>query len=225
VANPAAAAGGGKIAGLKPRTALIAVAVATVAGVAFFWWRSRNSSSAAAASGSAPTGCTDGSGNAVPCPESGSGTDDSGALSVIQTELESLLATESAEGSGGGSGFTPSPTPPITTPIQVPPSSGSGGGGSTTPPAAGAPAMPSGIKVTAVTPGGFKASWPKVPRATGYQYRITYQGKLVLARSFTAPSLTVSGLTPDHTYTLHVKACNAKGCSAETGGPTVKTPK
>lgn len=96
-----APAGRGTFLGLRPRTALIVAGVAVAGGVVFFWWRSRQAAKAAPPASS--TGCTDSSGNAVPCPDA-SGIDMSGQLSVIQTELESLLAGEGKEPAAAGGG-------------------------------------------------------------------------------------------------------------------------
>ena len=89
------------------------------------------------------------------------------------------------------------------------------------------PATPSDASATATGPNAFKASWDAVPGATGYSYRITYQNKLVYQSPVTkSTSITHSGnITPDHTYTFHVKAIGPSGASPETNGPTFKTPK
>ena len=88
-------------------------------------------------------------------------------------------------------------------------------------------AMPTDASATATGPNAFKASWDAVPGATGYSYRITYQNKLVYQSPVTkSTSITHSGnITPDHTYTFHVKAIGPSGASPETNGPTFKTPK
>jgi hypothetical protein len=91
--------------GLKPRTALIVAGGALAAGIAFFWWRNRQSSQASQSATSSSTGCTDSQGNSVPCPDS-TGVDYSGELSVIQTELETLLSEEGGTTAGGGTGTT-----------------------------------------------------------------------------------------------------------------------
>ena len=93
-----------------------------------------------------------------------------------------------------------------------------------TPPPTKAPAEPTGLRATSVTPTAVTLTWHGASGATEYLIRATYQGKLVSQKSVTATSLTVSGLVPDHTYTFHVAASNSVGTSAEAG-LSVKTPK
>ena len=85
------------------------------------------------------------------------------------------------------------------------------------------PAMPS-ARETKVTSNSVTLSWAKVPNATSYRVRVTYQGKLVgTPHLVTGTSATVSGLSPLRTYTFHVAAIGPGGTSAETNGPAVKT--
>ncbi len=85
--------------------------------------------------------------------------------------------------------------------------------------------MPAGIRVTKVTPTQVGLAWTKVPGATDYRVRATYQGKLAAQKTASTPAITIDGLTPDHTYTFHVAASNAAGISPETNGPAQKTKK
>jgi chitodextrinase len=55
--------------------------------------------------------------------------------------------------------------------------------------------------------------------------RVTYQSALVWSKTVTGTSVAVSGLTADHTYTVHVAAVDSSGTSSETNGPSVKTVK
>jgi hypothetical protein len=212
-------AGGGKILGLRPRTALIAGVVILGGALLFFWWKSRQSSSSGASSASA----------------SASAYGDAGQLDAIEAELDQLLQDQgsgSGSGSGGGSGSSggglgtttgsqgggPVPAPPGT-PVQtkVPPGTTAG-----TPPKP-KPATPS-ARETKVTANSVTIAWAKVPNATGYRVRVTYQGKLVGAPHLVAgTSATISGLTADRTYTFHVAAIGPGGTSSETNGPAVKT--
>lgn len=269
--------GGRRIMGLPPRTALIVAGVGLVGGLGYLWWRSRQAASQSASTTAPSTGCTDSAGNSVPCPDS-SGVDQSGELSVIQTELETLASEEGNEDTGTGtttpgtgtttttvtvpkvtgmgaaqaaaaikaaglvpgpqaskSGVVTSQTPGpgarvakgSTVDIAVTPPKETGGKPPTSgqPPVKGgsAPAQPSGLQITDAGGTGFKAEWKRVTGASTYQFRITYQDKLVHSGTTPATSATVSGLQPDHSYTFHVKACNKNGCSAETNGPVGKT--
>jgi len=222
--NPPAPAGTPrkKSAMSSPWTWVIVGAVALGAGA---WFLLRRGSSG----GSSSTTASD---------TSSGGTDYSGEISTLQTEiadLQSTLAQGGGTGSGGGTGGGtgggsgsgggtgggdghpgggPGTVPP---PVSVPP--GTGGGG------AKRPAMPAGVRVTKVTPTQVGLAWTKVPGATDYRVRATYQGKLAAQRTASTPAITIDGLTPDHTYTFHVAASNAAGISPETNGPAQKTPR
>jgi hypothetical protein len=87
------------------------------------------------------------------------------------------------------------------------------------------PAEPRDIKATTVTATSVTLTWASDPTATSYRIRVTYQGNEVKTEDVSATTATVTGLDPDHTYTVHVAASNSAGTSAETDGPTVHTPK
>jgi hypothetical protein len=216
---PDSGGGGRKVLGLKPRTALIGGGIVLALAIGYLLWKRSQSSSTAAA---ATAGTADTS--------NGGATDYGGELSVIQSEIEDLLAAEGTEpagssggtgtGTGGGTGGT---------------GTGTGGGTKTVPPPAQAgpppgkttpskPGMPSGVRATKVTASSVTLSWNKAPNATSYRVRVTYQGKLVGSQqTVNGTSATVSGLHPDHTYTFHVASVGTGGTSAETNGPAVKT--
>lgn len=112
--------------------------------------------------------------------------------------------------------------PPVTNPGGGGKGSGGGkgtGGGTKT----SKPAMPSNVRATHITSDGFTITWNKVTGATSYKVNVTYQGKAAKSESVSGTSATISGLTPDHTYTVHVAAVNSAGSSAQTNGPSVKT--
>jgi len=222
MASPAPArAGGRKILGLKPRTALIAGGGILAAALIYFWWRNKNAKSPAATSASA----------------SASAYSDAAQLDALQAEFDQLLMDQNPGSAGGGSstgsstgtgtgttgtgtgtspGKTTSPGP-VATKTPPPPT----GGTATAKPK---PAVPAGVHDTKVTPTSVTLAWAKDPNATTYRIRVTYQGKLVGgAHTVTGTSATISGLTPDHTYTFHVAAIGPGGVSAETNGPAVKT--
>lgn len=87
------------------------------------------------------------------------------------------------------------------------------------------PPEPTGVHATAVTSTSVALAWNASSGATSYRVRTTYQGALVGEISVPGTSADLTGLKPDHTYTFHVAASNAKGTSAETNGPAVTTHK
>lgn len=93
------------------------------------------------------------------------------------------------------------------------------------PPPTKPPAEPVNVHATAVTSTSVTLAWNASAGAASYRIRVTYQGTVVKQVTAAGTSVTVSGLTPNHTYTFHVAAVNSLGTSAETNGPTVQTPK
>ena len=207
-------------------------ALALAGGLGYFWWKNRSSTASSSTTASGTSSSTD-----------ASGIDYSGELSVIQSELESVLAGQGGTGTSGGTsgGGGISGTTSGTTG-----SSGSGGtsnGGSTPPPSGGTgtvpppdsvppgtgkpapPPAPAGVKVTRKTATQVGLAWTPDAGATDYRCRVTYQGKLVASKTARTPAITIDGLTPDRTYTFHVAATNAGGTGPETNGPAVKTSK
>lgn len=188
-----------KILGLSPRTAAIAGGGALVVAAGVFWWRRRTSSQQQASSSASSTGCTDSSGNSVPCPDS-TGIDNAGQLGVIQTELESLLADEGKAPAADKDkdtdkdGGTPSHDP-------------------------GPPGEPRNLKISAVTATSFRASWTAPAKtakgavANGYVYDVTAGSKLVKSGHAASTSAQVSGLHRATGYEFLVRACNHPGCS------------
>lgn len=110
----------------------------------------------------------------------------------------------------------PTGNPPAHAPTPTPPSSGGKTGGPT------APGMPV-VKPGRATSSSIAGTWAKVAGATSYHWRVTYQDKLIKQGTTSSPNVTVSGLDPDHTYTLHVAAVGPGGSSSETNGPGIKT--
>ena len=219
--GPPAGAGGKKILGLRPRTALIGGGAILAAALAFFWWRSRQASSTAT-SATASAGAY-------------AGADDTGQLDQLQAELQELLQEQGASGSGtsGGGGTTTGTTPPAAPGTPGAPGAGNKPITTLTPPTAPKatttaakpkPAMPAGVRETKVTANSVTLTWAKDPNATTYRVRVTYQGKLVGApHVVTGTSATISGLGANRTYTFHVAAIGPGGTSSETNGPAVKT--
>lgn len=192
-----------KILGMQPRTAAIAIGGSALVAGGYLWWRKRQQAAAQPAA-TVATGCTDASGNAAPCPDS-TGVDVQGQLSVIQTELESVLAGQSS--SAGSSSDTGSDS------------------GSDSDTSSGKPGPPAGLKVSSPTASGFKASW-SAPTTGGklvsYTYDVETSGKLVKSGPVVGTSVTVTGLKKSTSYTFFVRACNKSGCSAQISA-TIKT--
>ena len=85
------------------------------------------------------------------------------------------------------------------------------------------PKMVTGIKGTGATANSISAAWANVAGATSYLIRVTYQGKLVKQVTSHSPFSTITGLGPDHTYTVHVAAVGPGGTSSESNGPAIRT--
>ena len=205
-------AGGRKILGLKPRTALIVGGITLAAAVGYFWWK-RTHSPGGAASSSAVTSTSAASG---------------GQLAEIQSELDYLLSLQGTPG-GTGSGGTGSGGGGTGSGGTGSGGTGSGGGGTgtkTAPPPvkAKAPGPVAGVHAVKVTPTSIGAGWDKTSGATSYRVRVTYQDKLVKQVTAKGTSVTVSGLTPDHAYGVHVAAVGPGGTGPE-GDVDIKTAK
>lgn len=189
----------------SPVTWIIVLGIAVVGGAYVLYRRSQSQAAAATTTATAAQGTTDWS----------------GAIATLQTEIADLQSSEAQDkgdqgtgggGTGGGTGG----------------GGGGGGGGGTGGGVAGGgkkgkPAMPALVRVTGTTPTSVSLRWSVSPGATSYRVRLTYQGKLAKQQASTGTSATVSGLTPDHTYTVHVAAVGPGGTSAETNGPAAKT--
>jgi hypothetical protein len=202
-APPAAKKSGGKILGMKSSTFLIVLGGAAALGVIWYLWKQHEAAKTVT------------SASTVTSAETGA-TDYAGELSVIQTELESLLAAQANSGTGTSTGTSTKTTTSTGTTTKT--------STKTTAPTAKVPAMPANVKASKTTTTTTTLTWTASPGATSYNIRVTYQDKLVRSGTASGTSRVVNGLSPDHTYTMHVAACNSAGCSSETNGPTVKTP-
>ncbi|CAM5328248.1 MULTISPECIES: chitinase [Streptomyces] len=81
------------------------------------------------------------------------------------------------------------------------------------------PAVPAGLRTTAITSSSVALSWNEVSGATGYN---VYRGGTKVA-SATGPSATVTGLTASTAYSFQVTATNAAGESAKSAAVTATT--
>jgi Fibronectin type III domain len=216
-APPAGSARGGKkFMGLSPLGWAGVLALALAAGAYLLYRRSKAKATSTAVV--TPTGTS---------------TDIAGELATLQTEIMNLQASEASTGTGtggggtggggtggGGGGTTKTGTSTGTSTDKPPPTStGTGTGGKQAPP----PGV-TGLHVTHVTPTSISLAWNKSNGATSYQIRITYQSKVAKTQPATGTSGTVSGLTPDHTYGVHVVAIGPGGWAPETS-TVVHTPK
>lgn len=218
--------GGGRIFGLPRRTVLIGGGVVLAGSLGYLLWKRRQASASSAAKSASASSSTTGS----------YGVDYGGELSVLQSELEDMLAAEGQEpastgsGTGGGTGSgTGGGTGTGTAPAGNPPSGTPGGKtvtGTIPPDTKAKPGIPTGVHPTKTGKDSVTLAWNRAPNATSYRVRVTYQGKLVGSEhTVNGTSATISGLHADHTYTFHVAAVGPGGTSAETNGPAVKTAK
>lgn len=122
----------------------------------------------------------------------------------------------------------PSTTPPPGGGTPPPP----GGGvdhGPVPPPATKVANYPAGIRVagawTAGKSSSAKVTWQPVKGATGYAVHLTYQGASVDKFNTHNTYANFGGLTPNHTYTVHVATINGAGTGPESNGPSFKTPR
>nr|WP_202462518.1 glycoside hydrolase family 18 protein [Streptomyces sp. SID8374] len=81
------------------------------------------------------------------------------------------------------------------------------------------PAVPAGLRTTAVTASSVALSWNAVSGASGYN---VYRGGTKVA-SATGPSATVTGLAASTAYSFQVTATNAAGESAKSAAVTATT--
>jgi Fibronectin type III domain len=77
------------------------------------------------------------------------------------------------------------------------------------------PAAVTGLHVTSTGTNSIGIAWNKSANATSYQVRVTYQSKVTSTAMTTSTSHTISGLTPNHTYGIHVIAINGSNWAPE----------
>jgi len=67
--------------------------------------------------------------------------------------------------------------------------------------------------------------WPAVTGANQYQVRVTYQSQLVQTHTTSGENYTITGLTPNHTYGIHVVAIHNGQQWPPEASTSVHTPK
>lgn len=184
---------------------------AFVVALVWFVWHRKQQAAAASSAGntSAATAseCTDAQGNPQPCAEA-NGIDYSGQLSVIQTELESLLAggvpppgSGSAGGTGTGTGGTGTGGSGAGSGSGSGTGSGTGGGTTTTQRLS----APTGLKLTITGKTGVRLAWNPVSGSAGYFCQNKQggeNGQTVNGPFFvTSPQCNFGGLKAGTSYT------------------------
>ena len=104
-----------------------------------------------------------------------------------------------------GGGRQPWVPPPAPNPVPNP---GPGTGG-------GTPPTVTGLHVTAHSQNSIGIAWSASAGATSYQVRVTYQTKVIQTHITTGTTFTITGLTANHTYGVHVVAINGSHWAPE----------
>lgn len=136
------------------------------------------------------------------------------AQSTLATATTTPAATAATS---AGTTAAAATVPPASTPVTT-----AGTTKATSP--AGPPPQPGGVHQTAVTTTSIAIAWTRAAGATSYRIRVTYQSALVKQQTATGTAATITGLTPDHTYGVHVASVGPGGTSAE-GDVNIKTAK
>jgi hypothetical protein len=125
----------------------------------------------------------------------------SGSLATATT---SPAATAAASTPAAAASTTPPEAPPVSTSTTGP-----------TSPKSVTPAAVTGLHVTSVGTTSIGIAWSKSANATSYQVRVTYQSSVTSTAMTTSTSHTVTGLTANHTYGIHVVAINGSNWAPE----------
>jgi hypothetical protein len=118
-----------------------------------------------------------------------------------------IIPQGSGTGSGGGSssgGTTPPPPPP---------------------PSGGGPEPVAWVAAQWVNRTSTNVHWPPAKGATSYQVRVTYQSQVIQTHTTDQQNFTVSGLTPNHTYGIHVAAIEGGKPWEPEASTSIHTPK
>jgi len=213
-ATPPRSAAGSRKYGPLTRNQWIAVGVVFAAVTGYLIWKrkqnaasSSSSANQASAATTADTGCTDPSGNPIPCA-------DAQLLSELETELQTAMTGENSSGAGGGSVGTgavgtgtaagSAGTSGSTTTTMTGATTSTG---TATAPAAAGPI--SNLQAASVGTTTATVKWNAATGATsGYSYiltDITANTKRAAVRT-TATQAALTGLTAGHTYNFGVQA-------------------
>jgi hypothetical protein len=142
---------------------------------------------------------------------------DSGMVAIVQ-EAIAFAGYPPVSGPGGN---PPSYTTATTTTTNPPPTGGgTGSGGGTT---SHAPGTPSGLHRTNVTRTSIGINWNAVSGASHYVIRVTYQNQLIKEQTSNSSTATVSGLSANRTYGIHVIAVNSANQWSPEASITQKT--
>lgn len=195
-----------------------------VALVWFVWHRKQQAAAASTQQTATSSECTDAQGNPQPCAEA-NGIDYSGQLSVIQTELESLLAGGAAPpGSGGtgGGGTGGGGTGTGGTGTGGTGTGGTGGGGTTT--TTQRLSAPTGLHLTITGKTGVRLAWSPVSGSTGYfcQNKQGGENGQIVNNTFfvTSPQCNFGGLKAGTSYTALIWP----SAKSDPGGPNTDQP-
>lgn len=143
-------------------------------------------------------------------PSTGSTVATQSPAAGTQVQPGSTVTVTASKAATGGSGTVPPPQPAQPAQPRTP--------------APKAPPAPSRIDISRVTPTSISCHWTDVPGATSYKVQVTYQSRTVKDLTAGSYSTTITGLTPDHTYGIHVSSVGAGGTS-QPAATWVKTPK
>jgi hypothetical protein len=134
------------------------------------------------------------------------GSNSAGSASSLGggTVTSTPVTTAAASTPAAAAATTPPASPPVSTSTTGP-----------TSPKAVMPAAVTGLHVTSAGTNSIGIAWNKSANATSYQVRVTYQSKVTSTAMTTSTSHTISGLTPNHTYGIHVIAINGSNWAPE----------
>jgi Fibronectin type III domain len=134
------------------------------------------------------------------------GSNSAGSASSLGggTITSTPVTTAAASTPAAAAATTPPASPPVSTSTTGP-----------TSPKAVMPAAVTGLHVTSAGTNSIGIAWNKSANATSYQVRVTYQSKVTSTAMTTSTSHTISGLTPNHTYGIHVIAINGSNWAPE----------
>lgn len=181
---------------------VVVFGVAAGGTLIFLWWRSRRASSAGTAASSSSAFAT--------ATASTFTNAEAAEISALQSELQGLLAEQTAgNGTGGGTATSPATTP-ATSPATSTAPAGTGSGGQAKHKPTHAPHATAGN----VTSSGARLTCSNLEFATSYRWRIweaTRAHPVVADHTTTYTTYTATGLKPGKKYGFHVAGVNSAG--------------